>query len=367
MKNKIDWLIVVPNDRLGGGAEQFLMNLADNLSDSDYNCAVYFLNSKRFNGWKYLDNKCQLNYSPFPNYYLGYIAMFFFVIRFSIQNSIKHTLSSQTLINAMLGLIKRIGILKNTKVVVRESNSIFHLLKGLKLLRYKIAYQIGYAKVDLVICQTQFMKNQLIEELPWMKEKLKIIVQKNPINLELVKENSVKKNGNDYESEYIVAAGRLVPAKGFDLLIHAFNMIKEQYPNLELWILGDGAEEEALQTLINDLNLEKRATLKGFAKNPYPYFKEARICVLSSRIEGFPNVLLQMMTLNTNIVSTLSAGGINEIKGIYTCETENIVELASAMSKCLNSNNSDNRILFDTYLEKRTIQSFLSTLMKEIE
>ena len=367
MKNNIDWFIVVPNDRLGGGAEQLLMNLADYLSNSGENCAIYFLNSERLDGWKYLDNRCKLLYSPFPSYFLGYIALFFFIIKFSLKNSIKHTLSSQTLINAMLGLMKRIGFLRKSKVIVRESNSIFHLLTGLKLLRYKIAYQIGYSKVDLLICQTEFMKNQLIEEIPWMKKKLKVFVQKNPINLDLVKANALKKIKFDEQSQFIVAAGRLVPAKGFDVLIHSFNEIKDKFPKLELWILGEGAEHESLQTVINGLNLGNRAKLRGFSKNPFPYFKKARMCVLSSRIEGFPNVLLQMMTLNTNIVSTLSAGGIEEIQGIYTCETENVTALANAMTKCLDSNNSDNRTQFDEFLEKRTIRSFMNAILKEIE
>jgi glycosyltransferase involved in cell wall biosynthesis len=366
MKNNIDWLIVVPNDRLGGGAEQLLMNLADYLSESGEHCAIYFLNSKSLDGWKYMEDRCKLIYSPFPNYFLGYIASFFFLIKFSKRNSIKHTLSSQTLINALLGFTKRIGLLKETKVIVRESNSIFHLLNGLKLLRYKIAYQIGYSKVDLLICQTEFMKNQLLEEIPWMKKKLKVIVQKNPINLELVKSQSLKKNKISNENEFIVAAGRLVPAKAFDVLIYSFNEIKDQFPELELWILGEGPEKEPLQTLINDLNLHKRVKLMGFSKNPFPYFKKARMGVLSSRIEGFPNVLLQMMTLNTNVVSTISAGGIDKIKGIYTCEIENVKALAATMEKCLTTNNFDNREEFDIFLNGRTIKGFLEVIAKEL-
>lgn len=367
MKNSIDWLIVVPNDRLGGGAEQLLMNLTDHLSASGQECTIYFLNSHRLDGWKYLENRCKLIYSPFPSYFLGYIALFFFIIGFRMSHSIQHTFSSQTLINAMLGFMKRLGFLKKTKVIVRESNSIFHLLSGLKLLRYKIAYQLGYSKVDLLICQTEFMKNQLIEALPWMGKELNILVQENPINLDLVKNNSLNNGKIDQDSEFIIAAGRLVPAKGFDILIQSFNKIKNRYPNLKLWILGEGIEMEPLQILINDLNLQNRVQLKGFSKNPFPYFKMARMGVLSSRIEGFPNVLLQMMTLNTNVVSTLSAGGIEEIKGIYTCETENVNALSSAMTKCLDTNNLDNRTQFDEFLEKRTIHSFMNAILKEIE
>ncbi len=367
MKKSIDWLIVVPNDRLGGGAEQLLMNLTDHLSSSGQECTIYFLNSERLDGWKYLENRCRLIYSPFPSYFLGYIALFFFIIRFRIGHSIKHTLSSQTLINAMLGFMKRLGFLKNTKVIVRESNSIFHLLSGLKLLRYKIAYQVGYSKVDLLICQTEFMKNQLLAEIPWMKKKLNVIVQKNPINLDLVRTNSEKRNKINQSSEFIVAAGRLVPAKGFDILIHSFNEIKDQYPNLELWILGEGVEHDSLQTIINELDLRKRVILKGFSKNPFPYFKLARMCVLSSRIEGFPNVLLQMMTLNNNVVSTISAGGIDDINGIYTCETENVKALASTMTTCLNSDNTNNREIFNNFLEKRTLNAFMQVIRKEIE
>jgi hypothetical protein len=86
----------------------------------------------------------------------------------------------------MLELRKKIRILKKTTIVVRESNSIFHLLKESKLKRYSLAYRIGYSIVDLIICQTTFMKSQLINAMPWMKKKLKLVVLPNPINSELI-------------------------------------------------------------------------------------------------------------------------------------------------------------------------------------
>jgi len=366
MKKNIDWFITLPNDRLDGGAEHFLMNLTDYLSNTDNKCTVYFLQSKKSDRWKIVEDRCRLIYSPFNNYFLGYFALFIFIINYSRNHNIKNTLSSQTLINALFGFLKRLGILKRTKIIVRESNSIFHLLNGSKLFRYKMAYQLGYSKVDLLICQTEFMKNQLIDALPWMKKKLKITVMDNPINIDHVKANSAKKHNINENCEFIIAAGRLVPAKGFDILISSFKEIEDQFPHLELWILGEGKERESLQKLINDLDLNNRVKLKGYVNNPFPYFKLAKLCVLSSRIEGFPNVLLQMMTLNTNVVSTLSAGGIDKIKGVYTCQTENIGELALAMGKCLNSDNSNNRREFDGFLEDRTVKNFVDVIIEKV-
>ncbi|MCM4172559.1 glycosyltransferase [Arenibacter sp. TNZ] len=367
MKKYFDWLIVIPTDSLGGGAEQLLFNITSYLSNKDEKCLIVFLSEKRSGMWEVLENKCKIKYLPCKNLYLGYLLFIPYLIVLRTTSRVKNTFSSQTLINALLGLMKKIGLLRRTKVIVRESNSIFHLLKGKKLKMYAFAYKIGYSKINLVICQTNFMKTQLQAANPWMEKKLKVIVMSNPIDLDMIQQKSKIELNESYDCDIIVAAGRLVPVKGFDILIESFYELQKDFPNQKLIILGEGKERNNLQKQIARLKLGEKVILAGFVKNVYPYFKKAKLCVMSSRIEGFPNVLLQMMSQNTKVVSTISAGGIEEIPGIFTCEINNVDKLTNAIKNCLVADTEINRQIFNQNLEKRTMNGFVEKIIEIVE
>ncbi|MCG2461180.1 glycosyltransferase [Flavobacteriaceae bacterium F89] len=211
------------------------------------------------------------------------------------------------------------------------------------------------------------MKNQLILSLPKLSKKLNLTVIQNPVDFGDIKSKSKENIGRLKDKRYLVAAGRLVPAKGFDILIDAFHNISGQFHDLELIILGAGKDKENLEQKRNLLGMENIITFPGYVTNVYPYFKEADACVLSSRIEGFPNVLLQMMSQNTKAVATLSAGDIENIPGIFTCKPGNPEELSAAIKNCLLSNTDVNRSVFDDYLKGRTQEMFYSKIMEQIK
>jgi glycosyltransferase involved in cell wall biosynthesis len=133
-----------------------------------------------------------------------------------------------------------------------------------------------------------------------------------------------------------------------------------------LIILGDGPERDNLQKQIHQLGLEGNVILMGHVFNPYVYFKHAKVCIVSSIEEGFPNILLQMVALNTSVVSTLCAGGIAEIPSILKVETGNINALQKAISTCLEVQPPPGRSLLDRYLDGRDPQNFVNQIMKRV-
>lgn len=296
-------------------------------------CRVIILSRKKSNGWSKLEEKINIVYFNFPSYFLGALWLIPHLALHDYK-SVSHTFSSQTIINGALGLAKRLGIIK-AKVIARESNSIFELLKGSKLKIYKLFYKLGYKGSSLVITQTDYMKRQLKTSLPALTKQLNIQTIPNPFNFKDIQAHKAKIDAKFQSKQFIVAAGRLAPAKGFDILIEAFHEISMQNTDIDLIILGEGAEREHLTQQINNLNLNNRVHMPGYVNNVYSYFDKARACVLSSRIEGFPNVLLQMMSQNTCVIATLSAGGIDEIPNIYTCPTEDKEALKIQISEGL--------------------------------
>lgn len=126
----------------------------------------------------------------------------------------------------------------------------------------------------------------------------KIVVIPNP-----VPPPAGPERGGDPCSKRIVAMGRLSTEKGFDLLIEAFAPIAARHPDWRLTIWGEGGERAKLEALRASLGLEERVALPSRTANPAAEMRAGSIFVLSSRYEGFPNVLCEAMANGLPVVS----------------------------------------------------------------
>jgi len=107
----------------------------------------------------------------------------------------------------------------------------------------------------------------------------------------------------------IGAVGRLSAEKGFHLLLEAFSRVRQELKlDAELWIVGEGTEEQRLQHLVEELGLCGHAKLLGFRKDTIDLFHAMDLFVLSSIREGLPNVVLEAMALEVPVLSTKVAG-----------------------------------------------------------
>ena len=97
------------------------------------------------------------------------------------------------------------------------------------------------------------------------------------------------------DAKVMVAAGRLLSQKGFDMLLDAFAVVSARHPDWQLWIFGSGPWQNRLAAQIDHLGLTGRAHLKGATTRLDEQLAAASIFVLSSRFEGLPMVLLEAM------------------------------------------------------------------------
>lgn len=354
MLNKI--LIVLPNDS-EGGAEKVLKMIAAHFI-CETNVSIYFLQKKSTNFWDELQSSknIKLNYGKSKSRILGLISLMFFAIR---SRKYDYVFSSHTLINGYLGLLIKLNLIEPNFFVARESTTIFSRFSGLKLFKYRVMYCLGYSSIDLLICQTELMKDQFINNLPSISKKLNVMTIPNPIKIE----NTLRPPSSFvFDEHYIVAAGRLIEEKGFDILIDAFDLIKGDYSSLKLIILGEGHLREKLETKIKNLCLKDRVILAGHVSNPLNYFKHSKACVVSSRVEGFPNVLLEMMSQNTNVISTRCAGDIHKLEGVALVNVNDVYGLAECINFILDTDTKHNRVLFDNELKSRSINNFINKI-----
>ena len=111
----------------------------------------------------------------------------------------------------------------------------------------------------------------------------------------------------------LVAVGRLTEQKGFDVLLHAIHRAREQGCDLSLTVYGEGEDRERLSALAQSLGLSDHVQFPGRTRRPHDWIEGGGIFVLSSRFEGFANVLVEAMAAGFAVVSTDCDWGPAEI------------------------------------------------------
>lgn len=111
----------------------------------------------------------------------------------------------------------------------------------------------------------------------------------------------------------LVAVGRLVPMKGFDILLEAFAKIAERFNDWTLTIWGEGPERQSLEDLRDRFGLAKQVRMPGVTPRAGTWIETADAFVLSSRYEGWGLVLLEAMGAGLPVVSFACEWGPREM------------------------------------------------------
>jgi glycosyltransferase involved in cell wall biosynthesis len=111
----------------------------------------------------------------------------------------------------------------------------------------------------------------------------------------------------------LISVGRLIPSKGFNLLIQAFSKIALDFSHLNLTLYGEGEERQALEKLVADLNLKGRVFLPGLTQNIQAKLAEADLFIFPSFYEGFPNALCEAMAIGLPVIASACSGTVDVI------------------------------------------------------
>lgn len=143
----------------------------------------------------------------------------------------------------------------------------------------------------------------------------------------------------DAAARHLIAAGRLVPAKGFDTLIDAAAHLHASGEQFTLTIHGEGPDRSALEHQIACAGLHDIVTLAGHTADLAPVLAGAALLVSSSRREGFGNVLIEAMAVGTPVLATRAGGPdtfIEHDQNGFLVEPDDAAALAQTIAALLN-------------------------------
>lgn len=159
------------------------------------------------------------------------------------------------------------------------------------------------------------------------------------------------------DEKYIIFIGRLDDGvKNISLLLEGYKKSNLPLEKIRLKILGSGDDLDFLVQKTSKLQLSENVDFIPFQPEVYPYLKNAKFTVLTSRYEGFPRALVESLTVGTPVVSVDCVSGPNEIiinenNGLLV-ENFNVEAFANAM----------NRMISDSELYKKCKQNSVKSI-----
>jgi glycosyltransferase involved in cell wall biosynthesis len=180
----------------------------------------------------------------------------------------------------------------------------------------KALHRRFYGSLDRIVCQSHAMRDDVVATFGVQASKTVVI--NNPVDILHVRAMAQAPLADtDWLAHPVrlVAVGRLGREKGFDLLLDALSLLNQ--PDVGLAILGTGGQEAELRAQAERLGLSGCVHFAGYQDNPYAWIARADAFVLSSRHEGFPNVVIEALACNRPVIATPAQGGTLEILRHY--------------------------------------------------
>ncbi len=295
-KIKLCLILLAP---VQGGNERFLLNLVNKLSREKFNILFILFNQE--GEYAHLIPKdisvVSLNMRiPGPQeltnpYYIFKLANLFREFKPQV---IFCTSGYPNLLTILAQKISGI----NCALIIREIVLRFRYLKEDKWFNFKkFIYRIIYPHVNLVVAPSPDIFSDLKQNIHLRDNQFKVIpnfINETFLNERLSHDGGLQDFGLKTDKPVIISVTRLELYKGIDTALKAISKIMKKN-SCYYWIIGKGSEEKRLKQMTKDLGLENTVSFLGYQENPYSFLKHADIFFLPSRMEGFPNALLEAL------------------------------------------------------------------------
>jgi Glycosyltransferase len=296
LKKKI--LVIVPT-LSPGGSERFVSILFNCLNRDVFDVKLVVLNSENvFYKVNHLDEVYFLNKKD---------------VRSSVGSLIKiisHEkpdviFSVMTSLNILLSFIKI--FYSRFKLILRETTILsIHFKPVRNSFLYEIPVRLFYRFSDRIVCQSQFMKNDLVKTYGISERQISVI--NNPI---AVSQFPIKREASHPKLRLITVA-RLDRAKGYDRILKALARLTIDFEYFAVGDFSDPTLRPVIDHLLESLNLKDKVNLVGVQSQPQNFLVEADLYLHGSTYDGFPNVVLEAGAVGLPVVA-FNTTGIGEI------------------------------------------------------
>ncbi|MFT3848105.1 MAG: glycosyltransferase family 4 protein [Propionivibrio sp.] len=206
--------------------------------------------------------------------------------------------------DAVISFMDSTNVLTVLAATSRRYATILSVRNNPKFRRLPLMWRLGrrltYRFATAVVAQTEGAAQWIRAETS-----ARVCVIANPVR-------SVKQSDAPRE-QFILAVGRLVPEKGYDLLIRAFARVASTFPDWKMIILGDGPLRAPITDWIDQAGLVGRVEMLGITRDVDAWFSRCGLYVHSSRSEGFPNALIEAMAAGAPVLGCDCDYGPGEI------------------------------------------------------
>ena len=294
-----------------GGAERVTLNIINGLDPSKFKVVLVLIDKRKNEFSKILNDGIEVVHLEKLSSKHASLS----IVKTLWQNRSDVLFVSLSHVNLLISLLKPF-LPSNLKIVARETN-----LLSLNNLNYQntwfwnYLYRKFYKRLDLIICQSEPMRQDLVSNFDISKDKTAVLL--NPVDVERVAcmsmehqeviPQSLRKPLEDEVN--LVAVCGLRPEKNLVGLVRAIGLIKA--PLVKVFIIGNGPEKKNIINETIKLNLTGQVFFCGFRENPFSVMKASDALILSSFNEGMPNVVLEALVLGLPIISTPAGGSIN--------------------------------------------------------
>ncbi|WP_318837139.1 MULTISPECIES: glycosyltransferase [unclassified Providencia] len=295
--------LILVNSLANGGAERIAVNIANEVIKTEPIILATLESNVEYDVAPKVEVIHFKNHKYFRTFF--HILELIKIIKKRKVNFVQSHLYRSNIINVATRLIGG----NQFSQIVNHGDPLQYRKKGVKGIIMLSFIKIFYPKADQIIAISDLM-NKNISNLIKKNNKHKILTINNPNNIDSIIKQSMEHCDilEKLNFKYLVAMGRLINSKNFDLLIKG---IEKQ--NINLVIIGDGPEKDYLEKLAKKLNISERVFFLGKLKNPFPIIRNAFAFISASSSEGFPNSIIESLACSTPVIHTDCVSGPREI------------------------------------------------------
>lgn len=313
-----------------GGAEHITVQFARILLAHGYDCSMFISKKLEKDSLKiksYIPNNLRLNVQV-----TRYRWMIFHIYKYLKKENPNIVFCTMPDTSVLILLLKKLQLYRG-KVIIRENN-----MPSRQQSRIQMLGKWLYPAADVLISQTEEMKNEMVEM--YGVNPAKVITIYNPTDVATIQKQIKYEYPFDKSYTNYVSVGRVNPQKDYVTALKAFAEVIKTMPKSRFYIVGAIYKDKYYSLLHNEvvsLRIADKVFFEDFQDNPYKFQNGCDVYVLSSIYEGLPNAMLDAMYLGKPIAATECIPYIAQVvrngENGYTVKVGDYKALADAMIK----------------------------------